>query len=74
MTTGNDWKQIIIVTKSLTLDVYGQLPTKKQKHEKKTKKTDGLNKTCDFLSEADSGALPHFSGNELRWKILASNS
>ena len=64
-------KQIIIVTKSLNLDVYGQLPTKKQKQKKKkkkkTKKTpDGLNKTDDFLSEADSGALPHFSGNELR--------
>ena len=60
-------KQIIIVTKSLNLDVYGQLPTKKQKQKKKTKKTPGgLNKTDDFLSEADSGALPHFSGNELR--------
>ena len=55
-------KQIIIVTKSLNLDVYGQLPTKK----KKKKTPDGLNKTDDFLSEADSGALPHFSGNELR--------
>ena len=42
-------------------------PQKNKNKKKKTKKTpDGLNKTDDFLSEADSGALPHFSGNELR--------
>ena len=38
----------------------------KNKNKKNKKKTDGLNKTDDFLSETDSGALPHFSGNELR--------
>ena len=42
-------------------------PQKSKNKKKKTKKTPGgLNKTDDFLSEADSGALPHFSGNELR--------